>query len=77
MKTLTIKSLQVRVNEIVESVNGLNSEKDLRAAQRIALQDETIKGLMADIINEALAIRWHNEQQMTISRFIASARKQM
>lgn len=67
-----MKDLQDRVNEIVDGL--LDGPNKLRRAKRLARVDGKIKGLLLEILDEALEARINRDIDEGIEQFINRAR---
>ena len=70
---LSIKDLQKKVNEIAAGEGGLDTFEKLERARQIARDDAEVKGLLLEILDEALARRCLGDMRATAERFLAAA----
>lgn len=66
--TMAIANLQQKVNEISDSLEGIDTLEKLEQAQEMARQDEEVQGLLLDILDEALSNKWISDTKETIRK---------
>jgi hypothetical protein len=69
----SMKALQAKVNEISKGLGGIDTPTKLLRAKAIAVQDEEVKGLLLDILNEALTRKWQADTAASVEAFLETA----
>lgn len=70
----SMKALQAEVNEISKKLGGIDTPTKLLRAKAMAAQDEKVKGLLLDILNEALTRKWGADMKASVEAFMETTK---